>query len=332
MKSFPFLLLFFFLCSGSHAQHTFSIVAIDTATLEIGSAGATCLDVNREGLAAVVISDILPGRGVVHSQALLNFSNQTNARIRMQAGDTPEQIISWLRNNDVQRNPEVRQYGIVAIDPAGRVETAAFTGRNCLDVKDHILGPNYSIQGNILMGTQVLDSMEGAFLRQEGPLADKLMAALNAAAFPGADSRCFNEGVSSRSAFIRLAQADDPPNRLTVDLSVNATPRGIEPIDELYIQYLKFKATKVEGAEKFDIKVFPNPFFNAVKIEAPYSSDWTATFLDNSGKKCLSIRWTGSEKLVENIRLDASTIVLLQLKDERRDDVVFSKKLIARGR
>lgn len=309
-------------------QHTFSLVAIDTLTLEVGSAGATCLDTRQEGLGAVVISDVFPGRGAIHSQALLNFSNQANARQRMLAGDKPEEIINWLVNNDVQRIPQRRQYGIVAIDPTGGIQAAAFTGRQCLEVKDHIVGPNYAIQGNILIGEHVLDSMENAFLRQEGDLADKLMAAMNAAGFEGADVRCLSEGVSSRSAFLRLARPDDAPNRLSIDLVINETAFGIEPIDELFVEYQQFKATASNDLTGSPISVFPNPFSNELTLKTPYSSDWIAHFYDGLGRQIQSIRWNGTEKKIDNLPINSTTVVLLQVMDEWRPQNIFSQKIL----
>ncbi|MEM1218596.1 MAG: secretion protein, partial [Bacteroidota bacterium] len=61
------LTLSFFFSLGSFllAQHTFSIVAVDVATGEVGSAGATCLTSDDCGGCggAVIISDLVPGRG-----------------------------------------------------------------------------------------------------------------------------------------------------------------------------------------------------------------------------------------------------------------------------
>ncbi len=328
MRSKLSILIILGFISTLKSQHTFSIVAIDTITLEIGSAGATCLDSRQEGVGAVVISDIIPGRGAIHSQALLNFSNQANARKRMEAGDKPQQIIDWLRQNDVQRLPELRQYGIVAIDPAGNIETAAFTGRNCLDVKGQILGSDYAIQGNILIGTEVLDSMEQAFLRTEGLLEEKLMMALQAAAIQGADVRCLSEGVSSRSAFIRVAKPGDEENQFYLDLAVNVTPFGIEPIEELNISYLKFKSKDRGGLQ---IKAYPNPFFDTITIETPYPGPWKANLYDIGGKEINQYKWQGDKILIENINLKASTTLILQVVDEKRPKAIYSIKLFGRG-
>ena len=106
-----FTIFFLLITSSVFSQHTFSIVAVDTITGEIGSAGATCGDsIIWPGTpGAYIISDILPGVGAIHTQSFWLASNQVNARVQMQQGSTPNQIISWLVAHDVQNNPQSRQ-------------------------------------------------------------------------------------------------------------------------------------------------------------------------------------------------------------------------------
>ena len=109
-----------------------------------------------------------------------------------------------------------------------------------MDYKSHILGATYAIQGNILIGEEVLINMEKNFNSTSGTLSDKLMAALQGANIPGADSRCLDDGISSLSAFIRVANPLDDDNYF-LDLNVNNTSNVQEPIDllqDLYNQWL----------------------------------------------------------------------------------------------
>ena len=228
-----FAVLLCLIATSTYSQDTFSIVALDSITGEVGSAGASCIDANNVVGGVRVISDIISGRGAIHTQASYHPSNKTNARNRMLAGDSPSEIINWLIANDIFGTPDVRQYGIVDFDPAGHPRVAAYTGVNCMDYKSHIIGPNYAIQGNILLGQEILDSMENRFLNTSGTLADKLMAALQGANVPGADTRCLSEGVSSLSAFLRVSRPSDPVGFNYVDLLVDKTPFGVEPIDSL---------------------------------------------------------------------------------------------------
>ncbi|EJL74988.1 DUF1028 domain-containing protein, partial [Chryseobacterium populi] len=175
------LLLFTHLLS--YAQDTFSIVAVDPVTGEVGSAGASCVDLFglfSPGDEADFLSQLVPGKGAINTQATYNSTNQDNARTRMLAGDNAAQIINWLVNHDAGFGPADRQYGIAAINN-GVANTKGYTGTATEDYKNHVEGPTYVVQGNILLGQKVLDSMEARFNRQQGSLACKLMAAMQGA-------------------------------------------------------------------------------------------------------------------------------------------------------
>ena len=226
----------------SHAQHTFSIVAVDPVTGEIGSAGATCLDIDdlngEEG--ALVISDIILGVGGIHTQSFFTFEIQAQARARMEAGDSPQEILDWLMTNDSQH--QTRQYGIVDLigGPGGTPRAVGFTGSSNGGFANHIVGPNYAIQGNILLSQDVLDDMETGFLDTEGTLADKLMAAMQGAKRIGAQTSCTSNQTSSKSAFLRVANVEDlytNYGHLTVDLNVSKTDFAEDPIDVLQTTY-----------------------------------------------------------------------------------------------
>lgn len=278
-----FLLLVFTAPFFTNAQHTFSIVAVDSITGEIGSAGATCGDsIIWPGTpGAYLISDVLPGVGAIHTQSYHNNTNQANARLRMEAGDSPDEIIAWLESNDVAGTPELRQYGVVDFN-GGSPRSAGYTGASCFAYKNHVLGPNYAIQGNILLGQEILDSMEARFNREEGCLSDKLMAAMQGANVVGADTRCSSEGTSSLSAFLRVAKPDDADDDLFIDINVAGTEDGVEPIDVLQGKYIDWKTANdhdcgfagvepIEGS-KLEYKVFPNPVNGELTI-ALYSNE-----------------------------------------------------------
>lgn len=248
---FYLLLALVFTSLVVRGQDTFSIVAIDTVTKEIGSAGATCLTEQAGFPGAVFISDIIGGHGAIHTQSYGLLENQLAARERMLAGDTPEQIIAWLEENDYNGNPEKRQYGVVDLDGLGTPRTAAYTGVECLDYKNHITGRNYAIQGNILLGQEILDSMEARFLRTEGTLAEKLMACLQGANVPGADTRCLADGLSSKSSFLRVSRWTDPDKTYKLNLTVGRTKVGRDPIDSLQTLYDKWKVTSSVHSENY---------------------------------------------------------------------------------
>lgn len=208
------------------AQHTFSICAVDPATGEVGSAGASCIE------NSIIISDVHPGVGVIHTQAYYHPGNQNIAEELMDIGVSPSDIIDSMLINDLVGNSSIRQYGVVDLIEGGR--SAAYTGESCSDWKGHLTGTTYAIQGNILLGPEILDGMEANFLATEGNLACKLMAALQGAKVPGADTRCLDAGISALSSFIRVAKPTDAANSLWLDLKVtDVEGDSIDPIDSL---------------------------------------------------------------------------------------------------
>ena len=238
MKKTVSILLFMLAPAMIFGQHTFSIVAIDSITKEVGSAGATCGDaVMWPGTpGAVLISDVIPGLGAIHTQSYWNEQNQDQAHEKLIEGYTAEEIINWLIYNDAENNASVRQYGAITLINES-IKSGAYTGENCFDYKNHIIGDNYAIQGNILLGQSILDSMELRFLNTPGTLSEKLMASLQGAKVIGADTRCYDDQVSSLSAFLRVAKSDDPPNDFYIDIIVEATPDLIDPIDVIQEEF-----------------------------------------------------------------------------------------------
>ena len=213
----------------SLSQDTFSIVAVNTYTGEVGSAGASCI------AGSIIISDIHPGHGAIHTQSFWLQGNQSLASSYMNLGFSPQEILDSIVVNDLQGNPSVRQYGAVDLVNEGR--SAAFTGENCYDYKGHITGTTYAIQGNILLGQEVLTQMEENFLNTNGTFSEKMMASLQGANIVGADTRCLQYGTSSLSAFVRVANPNDDDDNINLDLNINNVSNGEEPIDLLQIEF-----------------------------------------------------------------------------------------------
>lgn len=270
---FPWLLIACCLLSTAYcfSQDTFSICAVDTITGEVGGAGASCIDNSAIAGGVVIINDMHPGKGVIHTQASWLSANQNTAKNQMNLGKSPAQIIAWMQANDVQGNASVRQYGVVDLDSSGKARSAGFTGTNCMNYKNHIVGPNYAIQGNILLGQHILDSMEARFLNAQGDLACKLMAALQGANVVGADTRCTNSGNSSLSSFLRVAKTGEVMPNIYLNLIVKSGPAGFEPIDSLQTLFTAAHscATGVNelNAQNFRSRVYPNPASNKLNIK-----------------------------------------------------------------
>ncbi|MFK7934752.1 MAG: DUF1028 domain-containing protein [Saprospiraceae bacterium] len=288
------------------AQDTFSIVAYDSETGEVGSAGASCLDnVQFPGSnGAFIISDVIPGRGAIHTQSFYIEANQNAARNRLMMGDNASEIITWLTRNDAEFRPAVRQYGIVTVDAEGNVDAAAYTGEECFDWKgQRVNSSKYAIQGNILLGEEIVNNMEIAFNRTEGTLADKLMAVMQAANVPGADSRCLDEGVSSLSAFLRVAKPTDSADDLYLDLNVPGTPFGVEPIDELQNLYDEFLLTNTEELAALDWQIYPNPVKDELQIKLPVAAS-QLTIFDALGRVVEQLPMESTEVLLSTQNWD----------------------------
>ena len=240
-KFFNWISIFFFvfLADLAIAQDTYSIVAVDPETGEVGSAGASCVDLNQffPNSPDDFIAVLHPGLAAINTQAAYNGTNQNLASDRAVQGDSADAIIDYLLANDAELNSRIRQYGVALLKNGGP-DIAAHTGISCYDEKYHITGATYSIQGNILIDSNVLDSMEAAFLSAEGPLSCKLMAALQGANRIGADSRCASNNTSSLFAYLKVAQPDDVFGNPSLLVSVR-TSNGdqIEPIDSLQILF-----------------------------------------------------------------------------------------------
>jgi uncharacterized Ntn-hydrolase superfamily protein len=260
--------------------------------------------------------------GAINTQAAYDATNQANARKRMNAGDTPAQIISWLTANDVNLSPGQRQYGVIRLIN-GSPKTAGYTGTSCPVYKGHVAGVNYCIQGNILLGKKVLDSIESGFKRGKGDLACKLMSALQGANMVGADSRCASNGTSSLFAFLKVSKPTDTFGKPYFLISVRTHDHtGIEPIDSLQKVFNKVHAScKVvtgiadAGIHQQHISIYPNPVENklTIKIEQDIATETTCIILDALGKKMTE------EKIKTEITIDTSTwpkgIYFLQIND-----------------
>ncbi len=282
--------------SSLPAQDTFSIVAIDPQSGEIGSAGASCIPGAAGFGGVIILSGILPGRGAVNAQAYICISphvNLLNAIDQLERGASPQETIDWLIDNDrcfsQNYNSAFRQYGIVDFSSQGQPRSAAFTGAGADEWKGHRTGDTYAIQGNILKGPEVLDSMESRFLRTPGTLAERLMAAMQGANVVGADARCASAGTSSTSAFLRVFKPDDNRNHPYLELNVAEAPRGVEPIDSLQRLFDRWRQTGgSDPAGLKTVRVFPNPANGQLRVQnLPEETVYQIKWYDLNGRLLL---------------------------------------------
>lgn len=157
---------------------TFSIVAYDPDNDEWGVGVASKF---------LAVGSMVPwaraGVGAVATQAWGNPNYGPDGLDLLEQDKSPEETIKILTEADPRG--EFRQLGI--IDKEGN--TASFTGDQCLDWAGSKEGKNYSVQGNILAGREVVDSMADTFENTKGKLADRLISALEAGQEAGGDIR-----------------------------------------------------------------------------------------------------------------------------------------------
>jgi len=158
--------------------HTFSIVARDPVTGELGVA------VQSHWFS---VGSIVPwaeaGVGAIATQSFVDPSYGKLGLELMRAGKTGPEALKALLAGDEGR--DVRQ--VAMIDARGNVD--AWTGKNDIPAAGQIVGRNYSVQANLMMNEKIWPAMAQAFEKTKGDLAERMLAALDAAQAAGGDIR-----------------------------------------------------------------------------------------------------------------------------------------------
>lgn len=157
---------------------TYSIVALDPATGELGAAvqshwfsvGSLCTWAR-------------PGVGAVATQSVVEPAHGPHALDRIEAGESAADALAALIAADPLA--AVRQVGVVDANST----VAVHTGPDCIPCAGDAAGAHWSCQANMMERDTVPAAMSAAFEHGEGELADRLMAALEAAEGEGGDVR-----------------------------------------------------------------------------------------------------------------------------------------------
>jgi uncharacterized Ntn-hydrolase superfamily protein len=192
---------------------TYSIVARDPATGELGAAvqshwfsvGSLC-------------TWACPGIGAVATQSVVEPAYGPDALDRLADGIGAQQALGELLAADPLA--AVRQVAVV--DARGGV--AVHTGDDCIPCAGHVQGEHWSCQANMMARDTVPQAMSDAFAAAEGDLAQRLLAALDAAEGEGGDVR------GRQSAALVVVAAEGEPWRTRIDLRVEDDR---EPLREL---------------------------------------------------------------------------------------------------
>lgn len=158
--------------------HTFSIVARDPTTGELGVAVQS-----HWFSVGSIVAWAEAGVGAVATQSFVDPSYGKSGLDLMRAGRSAPDALKELLAKDEGR--EVRQ--VAMIDAQGRVD--AWTGKNDIQAAGHVVGQNFSVQANLMLNDKVWPAMAQAFENTKGDLADRMLAALDAAQSVGGDIR-----------------------------------------------------------------------------------------------------------------------------------------------
>lgn len=196
--------------------HTYSIVARDSVTGEMGVAVQS-----HWFSVGTAVSWGEAGVGVLATQSFTNISFGVRGLELLKEGLSPQEVVDKLLSDDEGR--EYRQLAV--LDSKGR--TAAHTGAKCIPEAGHINEKNYSVQANLMLKNTVWQKMSEAFKETEEPLAERMVAALEAAEQERGDIR------GKQSASILVVRGESTGNiwedRL-IDLRVEDSD---EPVKEL---------------------------------------------------------------------------------------------------
>jgi uncharacterized Ntn-hydrolase superfamily protein len=164
--------------SPSRPVHTYSIVARDPATGELGVAVQS-----HWFSVGALVPWAEAGVGAVATQSFVEPSYGPLGLEMMRAGRSAPEALRGLLAAD--GHPEVRQ--VAMVDAQGRV--AAHTGKACIQAAGQQLGAGFSVQANLMANERVWPAMARAFEAARGDLADRMLAALEAAQAEGGDIR-----------------------------------------------------------------------------------------------------------------------------------------------
>jgi uncharacterized Ntn-hydrolase superfamily protein len=179
--------------------HTFSIVARDTVTGEMGVA----VQSHWFSVGSVVTWG-KAGVGVVATQSFVNPSFGPRGLSLLENGLTPKMAVETLLALDEGR--DVRQLAI--LDVNGNVE--AYTGKDCIEAAGHLVGAQFSVQANLMDKNTVWPAMAEAFKKSTGSLAERMLAAMEAAQLEGGDIR----GKQSAAILVVKAKSTETAGKI----------------------------------------------------------------------------------------------------------------------
>lgn len=251
--------------------NTFSLVVVDPRTREVAVAGASCVpDVS-------IIGSTIQNVGAAATQASFSSTNKARVEQRLQAGDSPTQVIAFVTNSSRDPNFTRRQYGVATLAHGA----AGFTGSQTSPANGHRVGPFLTAQGNLLVQAAVLDSIRTTYIDQpDSPLITRMLQALEAGQDAGGDARCSH---GADSAFLRIRRAEDTStsyaNLIITNPSSGSNPN--DPIAQLRTSINNWRAQRAGTIDRWNstVSIFPA----RIPADATTTATLTVTVRDPGG-------------------------------------------------
>ena len=218
------------LAHSHYADATWSIVAVDPETGEVGLAAATC----NPGIQ--FIASVVPGYGVIAAQAETSFRGRDLATELIAKGESAEQILGQLESSTMYEGwftakfPTL-QYGVATLAPAPKA--GHIGGNEILPWFGGMASDTYSVQGNTLRGENVIAAAAHAFEVQEDDncqltLGERLLRALEAGRDAGGDKRCpLEKPALSAILMVGPPVVQDTPSEVAAETLKIVTPNEI---------------------------------------------------------------------------------------------------------
>ena len=276
VKSFTFILSLVCLFAETPLRpiSTYSIVALDAETGQLGVAVQS-----HWFSVGTVVPWAKAGVGAVATQSIAEPSYGPKGLALMEKGTPADEALQSLLAKDIGKN--VRQ--VAMVDFQGNV--GVHTGSRCISHASHLTGKNYSVQANIMAKSTVPSAMVQAFESTTGDLAERMLAALDAAEAEGGDLR----GRQSAAMLVVSGEpTGDPWTDRIVDLEVADHENPLIELRRLLriSQAYRHAQRGDEYMEKNEMDSALQEYSAATKLypENPELPFWTAVTLAQTGE------------------------------------------------
>jgi uncharacterized Ntn-hydrolase superfamily protein len=150
----------------------------------------------------------------------------------LQGGFTAQEVLTALSSVDPQ--PQRRQVAVLGVNG----DLAAYTGDACVEAAGHLVGESCVALANMAASDAVWTSMAERFEGSAGPLAQRLLSALQAGEEAGGD---FRGRRSAAIMVIRATTTGRPWHDTVVDLRVDDSPDPLGSLADLLVTRARYQ-------------------------------------------------------------------------------------------